>query len=165
MPIAYQNDRRREPYEITDASEDRGLFKRGIVQLPMNLVPVVSTTGRGDLTVRGFVEGNVSVTVLFAGRRVSETGSIKSELGYLLAQANQSAGKAGRAPPSVNTVRLPIQMEGSWRLRFERLESGDELRHIQFVAARWAFVDRYGKTITAGKTAIGARIAVDANVP
>ncbi|OIQ29164.1 MAG: hypothetical protein BM562_11395 [Alphaproteobacteria bacterium MedPE-SWcel] len=149
-----KQDRRRSRFQVTPESEDRGLFKRGVTQIAATLVPAFSKTPRGDIAVRAFVGDGEEITVIFAGRRIQQFGPLHEELRRLLTEANYSAARSRKDPPAVNSIQLGAQIEGAWRVRFERSTTGDDIRVLQFLAARWGFTDRNGKTITSGKRAL-----------
>lgn len=154
-------DRRRSRFEVTPEIEDRGLFKRGLTQVAVMLVPVISKTPRGDVAVRGYVNDGEEITVLFAGRRIPDFAPLHEELRRLLIEANYSASKLRKDPPAVNSIRVPAQIEGAWRLRFERSSTGEDIRVLQFLAARWGFRDRNGETVTSGKRALFGNRSAD----
>ena len=149
-----RQDRRVSRFHVTPESEDAGLFKNGMTQVDLVLVPIFGKTARGDITVRGYVDDTKEVSVVFAGRRKSDFSGLKQELRLMLTQANFSAAQRREDPPPLKTIRLPVQIEGSWRQRFERDASGDERRTLQFLAARWAYLDRTGASVTTGKRAV-----------
>jgi len=157
-----KTDRRRSRFDVTPETEDRGLFQRGLTQVAVALVPVISKTTRGDLSVRGYVNENEEITVVIAGRRIKEFGPLHEELRRRLTEANYSAQRQRKDPPAVNTIRVPAQIEGAWRVRFERSNTGEDIRVLQFLAARWGFLDRNGETITSGKQALYGNRSSDA---
>lgn len=157
-------DRRRSRFEVTPEIEDRGLFKRGLTQVAVTLVPVISKTPRGDIAVRGYVNDGEEITVIFAGRQIPDFAPLHEELRRLLTEANYSAAKRRKDPPAINTIQVPAQIEGAWRLRFERSHTGEDLRVLQFLAARWGFRDRNGETITSGKRALFGNRSADVGV-
>ena len=161
MSDTSKHDRRRSRFEVTPETEDRGLFKRGLTQVAVALVPVISKTPRGDVCVRGYVEKGEEITVIFAGRRVAEFASMHEELRRLLTEANYSAQRLKKDPPPINSIQLPAQIEGAWRLRFERSSTGEDIRVLQFLAARWGFRDRNGETVTNGKQALYGKRSAD----
>ncbi|MCG7628739.1 hypothetical protein MHM88_13100 [Epibacterium sp. MM17-32] len=162
MSDTNKTDRRRSRFEVTPETEDRGLFKRGLTQVALTLVPVIGKTARGDISVRGYVSESEEISVIFAGRRIKEFGPLHEELRRLLTEANYSAQRRRKDPPPVNSIRLPAQIEGAWRVRFERSNTGEDIRVLQFLAARWGFLDRNGETITSGKQALYGNRSSDA---
>ena len=162
MPDIPAHDRRRSRFEITPEIEDRGLFKRGVTQIAAILVPVFKKTPRGDVAVRAYVNQGEEITVLFAGRRLQEFGPLHEELVRLLTEANYSAARQRKDPPPINSIQVAVQIEGAWRVRFERSKTGEDLRVLQFMAARWGFQDRNGKTVTSGKRALFGQRSLDA---
>ena len=144
-------NRRRASKEITHRSEDQGLFKKDLGQFRVSLVPHIKRSSRGDLVVRGYLNDRREVFVIFAGRRAKEALAVESRIKAMFVQASQAAAKAGRKPPEVNAIRLPIHVEGSWRSRFQRDVSGWDHRSFQLLASRWAFSDADGMTNLGGR--------------
>ena len=69
LPKIPRLDRRTEN-PVAPEVEDGGLFKGGVVQVQLALVPVFETTSRGDCSVRAFNAQGADVTVISAGRGV-----------------------------------------------------------------------------------------------
>ena len=136
--------------EITPEYEDAGLFKNELCQVIVELVPQMSRTGRGDLRVRGFVNGTLEIEVLFAGRRASELNPLESRLRCQLAKTRRSAASANQPTPAIDTIRYPVRIEGAWRPKFRRDPAGWETRSYHLVAARWAMVDVNGDSVSFG---------------
>jgi hypothetical protein len=144
-------NRRSATKDVTPHSEDRGLFKKDLGQFPVALVPHMKRSSRGDLVIRGYLNGTSEIYVIFAGRRAKEAAPIENLLNAKLSQAVEEASKARRAPPEVNKIRLPVNVEGAWRSRFQRDVSGWDHRSYQFLASRWAFLDADGMTNLGGR--------------
>ena len=144
-------NRRRQPSEITPEIEDTGLFTTEVGEFAIELVPQISRSSRNDLIVRGFVKKNIAISVVFAGRRTKEAPPVEARLKTLLSQASRAAAVSKKPAPDLDSIRLPIRVEGSWRPRFERDESGWEKRSYQLLASRWGFIDHDGMTSLGGK--------------
>ncbi|TNJ43377.1 hypothetical protein [Phaeobacter sp. B1627] len=144
---------RRARGKITPEYEDSGLFKGGIVQVQLALVPVFGATSRGDCTARAFNAEGTDVTVIFAGRRRPHFQPLYSQLRYMYAQAQQADALRGAKMRDVNSIQLPVQCEGAWRARIERDERGQETRSMQFMVARWGFQGHDGRTLNYGTAA------------
>ncbi|WP_306121175.1 hypothetical protein [Roseovarius sp. MMSF_3359] len=146
-------ERRKPASEITPAYEDRGIFKNDIVQLIVNLVPLTAKNSRNDLIVKGFIEGNSAIEVVFPGRRTIQAKPIVALLQAKLTHARKVAEKAGTTV-DVNTLRYPARIEGSWRPKFTRDDNGWETRQHQLFAARWVLKDLDGNAVTFGEMTI-----------
>ncbi len=144
---------RRAVTSVSPEYEDSGLFKGGIVQVKLALVPVFETSSRGDCTVRGFSAEGKDVTVIVAGRRRPHFQSLYDQLRYMYAQAHYQDNIRGLRMRNVNSIQLPVQCEGTWRARMTLDEHGRETRSIQFMMARWAFQRHDGQTLTFGTAA------------
>ena len=154
LVLALEDDmqnRRRTPSEITPEWEDMGLFKKGTGEFAVELVPDVTRNNRQDVVVRAFFNDGVEVTVVFPGRRAREAVAVERRLRALLIRANRRAASAKQPEPSISSIRLPVRIEGSWRPRFQRDNSGWDKKSFQLLAARWAFVDDDGMTNLGGK--------------
>lgn len=149
-------NRRAPATEITPQKEDSGLFKKGIVQFSMELVPYKARTSRGDLVIKGFFKQDTQVDVIFAGRRATETAPLELCLERQFSQAVRMAIRGNTGSPDVDRIRLPVQVEGSWRPHFLRDLSGWESRSYQFLVAQWSFTDEAGKSVEFGELPGGA---------
>jgi hypothetical protein len=136
--------------KIGDTYEDAGLFKTGICQVMIELIPLMHRNERGDLIVRGFIDRKTEIDIFFAGRRVFEVGPLVKHLRSMLETARQAATSAGEKQPKIENVRLPVRIEGAWRRSTQRDESGWETGTYQFVAARWSLLDVNGNTVSYG---------------
>ncbi|MEM8655620.1 MAG: hypothetical protein AAGF36_12835 [Pseudomonadota bacterium] len=135
-------DHRRAPHLITPAYEDNGLFRSPVRRITVGLVPQMHRNNRQDLVVRGFVQDGATIQVLFAGRRAKQAQGVEARLRALLFQAR--AKTPGWRPEGVDTIQLPLRIEGVWRSRFSRDAWGCETRYFQLIAARWALFDDAG---------------------
>lgn len=131
--------------------EDAGLFSGSICQISVELVPQMRRTDRNDLLVRGFVSGQHEVEVLFAGRRARDVGPLEARLKGLWTRARQTAEAARQESPDVDRVRCPVRIEGAWRRKTFRDESGWETHSYNFVAARWSLLNKDGQSISFGE--------------
>lgn len=143
-------NRRRPPMQVTPLIEDAGLFKREVREVPVELVPVFSRNNRGDLVVKGFVQPQTEVEVVFAGRRLREAASLVERMKQLRMQGARSALNGHEAMNQISRLRLPVRVRGTWRLRFEPDASGWEVKSYQLLAAQWGFTDLEGYTVLAG---------------
>lgn len=143
-------NRRRPAVQITPLIEDSGLFKREVRDVLVELVPVFSRNNRGDLVVKGIVQPNAEVEVVFAGRRLREAASLVERMKKLRMQGARSALNGHEAMNQISRLRLPVRVRGTWRLRFEPDASGWEMKSYQLIAAQWGFTDLEGYTVLAG---------------
>lgn len=143
-------NRRRSTSEVTPQWEDTGLFKKGTGEFAVELVPDITRNSRQDLVVTGYVNAGVEVSVVFPGRRAREAVAVERRLKAMLIRANRAAASARQPEPSISSIRLPVRVEGSWRPRFQRCNSGWDKKSYQLLAARWAFVDHDGMTSLGG---------------
>ncbi len=143
-------NRRRPPSEITPLIEDTGLFKREVRDVVVELIPVTNRSSRGDLIVQGIVRPEAEIEVVFAGRRLNEAVALVERMKVLRAQAVRTATNGQEAMANIRRMRLPVQVRGAWRLRFERDDSGWEVKSYQLLAAQWAFTDLDGYKRTCG---------------
>lgn len=144
-------NRRTPSREITPRTEDLGLFKKELGQFWVALVPHIKRSSRGDLVIRGYLNGTSEVFVIFAGRRTKQALPIEARLKALFAKATSAAVKSNSAAPLVNRIRLPVHIEGAWRPRFQADDSGWDQRSFQLLASRWAFADVEGITNLGGQ--------------
>jgi len=49
--------------DLTPEYEDAGLFKHGVCQVQVELVPVVEQNSRGDINIKGFVKDDLEISV------------------------------------------------------------------------------------------------------
>ncbi|MEP2640520.1 hypothetical protein [Roseobacter sp.] len=142
--------RRKPASEITPDYEDAGLFKNKVGQLQVELVPQMTRNSRKDLVVRGFVNRTIEIEVAFAGRRVKEVGPLETRLRTLRSQAAREAGAPDGPGLDVDLARLPVLIEGAWRPRFKRDQTGWETRSYYLFAARWSILDAQGNSLSFG---------------
>lgn len=142
--------RRRPASEVTPEYEDSGLFKNKVGQLSVELVPQMTRNDRKDLVVRGFVNRTIEIEVAFAGRRVKEVGPLEARLRSVRRNAIQAAAAQGMPEPDTDHMRLPVLIEGAWRPRFKRDQTGWETRSYYLFAARWSILDEAGNTVSFG---------------
>lgn len=145
---------RKPASQVTEADEDQGLFGTGLRQVMVELIPQIRRTTRGDVVIRGFVDRKFEIDVVIAGRRVREVAPLEKRLKALLRAARAMASAAQNEAPEVETLRLPVRMEGAWRKQVARDTSGWETSSHHFVVARWSMLDQNGNTISYGPAAV-----------
>lgn len=134
----------KNPSLITPAYEDRGLFKKSPAELVVNLIPKFGKNSRQDVIIKGLVQNDVEVDVIFAGRRKKQSAELVTLLTRLWEDALYCGRNRARAPERKD-VRLPTRVQGSWRTRI--VEDDDEWysREYQLLVARWAFKTEVGE--------------------
>ena len=129
---------------VTPEYEDAGLFKDELCQVRVDLVPTIDQNARKDFMVKAFVRGNLEIGVLFAGRRAADATPLLKQLQGLRKTHFEICAKRGEQP-SLDGIRLPVQVEGCWRRLILEDETGWGTRHYRLVAARWAVLNSDGK--------------------
>lgn len=129
---------RRSQDPPTPLREDHGIFKTGVVEVRLDLAPMSRTASRGDLVCIGHI-ADAEVEVVFPGRRQSETGPLKTELGRV------AKGKSGR------TGRLPVRLRGIWRTRLIALDDVESIRMYQFLVSEWVLRNAQGLDTSFGE--------------
>ncbi|MEL7131164.1 MAG: hypothetical protein AAGK77_02000 [Pseudomonadota bacterium] len=135
-------EHRRPSHLITPAYEDNGLFRSPVRRVTVGLVPQMHRNNRQDLVVRGFLQDGVAIQVLFAGRRTKQAQGLEARLRAMLFQVRSKV--PGWRSEGIDTIQLPLRIEGVWRSRFSRDVWGCETRYFQLIAARWAMFDDAG---------------------
>ena len=141
--------RRKPPHLISPAYEDNGLFKAPVRKVTVALVPQMTRNYRQYVVVRGFVEPNIEVAVIFAGRRAKMLAPLEAQLRKRLFRAKAITPQWDQA--ALDSATLIVSIEGSWRPRFERDPAGWETRSYHLMAARWTIIDDTGLSHTAGE--------------
>ena len=144
------SDRRKPKNEVTPEYEDRGLFKTTPARWRVQLVPQFATTSRDDLIVKGFLDGESAIEVVFAGRRRTDVEPVVALLRSMWTHANANIVK-GAEPPHHDQVRLMAVIEGSWRPRFKLDTQGWQTRDHQLNASRWQVQQSDGKWVEFGQ--------------
>lgn len=143
-----KDDHRKPAHEVTTRHEDSGLFKSRLVELSVDLAPLISQNARQDILIKGFVDGASAVDVVFAGRRRTKARALIARLQDLYARTQRAAGPS--ADIDADKIRLQVRIEGSWRPRFRRDDQGWETRAYQLYAARWLVIGHDGTPVTYG---------------
>jgi len=148
------SDRRRE--SVTPEFEDMGLFKGELCRLQVEVTPSLTINERADIIVDGFIKTDAHIKIAFAGRRRLLFSPLSSRLKAIelkhIKAMKEEMGKDAVVDVPASDVRLPVLIEGAWRMRFELDADGFQKRINQFVAARWVFATESGETKTFGHT-------------
>lgn len=139
----------RRKFDVADPPpdyEDRGLFKTPPSRLDVSLVPKIWRNKRDDWLIRGHVFGDTAVEVLFAGRRRKAAEPLIEHIRVIWSRANHALAP-GKPPLEIDSVRYPIVVTGSWRIRFEMDKSGWQSRHYQLVVAQWTPADARSEVV------------------
>lgn len=132
------------------AYEDAGLFKNEVCEVVVWLIPVLNKTRRGDVQVTGYVDNELEVPVLFAGRRLVQAKRLFDRMSGLRTEVMQAALREDRPPPDIDRIRLPVWINGAWRARLIEDEDGCVTRRYHLVAAQWRFEADGGKVVEQG---------------
>jgi len=126
-------ERRPTITESLNLTEDRALFRSGLVNINVDLTPERRRSSRGDMVLRAYV-GEKEIEVVFTGRRHAAAVPLLHGLHHLL---QASSGIESR--PSIK-----VRIDGVWRIRMMTDRDGIADRRFQLVAARWQFEGRDG---------------------
>lgn len=157
IPGEHMDDRRKPAHQVTPDYEDSGIFRTPPTQLLVELVPKFGTNSRLDVMIKGFVQSDIPIDVVFPGRRKAHLEPLVQSLHALWTKANRKVGKNEQAP-EIDEVRLPVRIEGSWRPRFQRDDQGWQTRTHQLYAARWVIPHAGGEARTYGEAPIRTRL-------
>lgn len=146
-------ERRKPGRDVTPAYEDAGIFPGRMVRLTVALVPLFGQNRRGDLMIKGFVSKGDAIDIVFAGRRRPAAKSLRARVEAEWIRATATAKSRGKRAV-VDDVRLPVQIEGAWRPRFQQDDQGWQTHEHQLFAARWAFRNADGTSVTHGRQII-----------
>lgn len=116
--------------------EDLGLFKTPLTDVTAQVTAQRARNGRGDILLTGYMKRDARIEVLFAGRRrdlakpliALITRHWMAERGSLTLDAEQRIAE---------NVRVPVDISGSWRTRFERDRTGWQHKIHQLIVAHW----------------------------
>lgn len=136
---------------VPSVTEDAELFKRELRLIPVELLPVFDQNSHGDLVVKGIVQPESEVEVLFAGRRAWDARALTERLYKMRMQSTRSALTSNGQVTQVRSMRLQAQVEGCWRVRLEPDASGWEVKIYQLIAAQWSFTDDFGNFVRHGR--------------
>ena len=129
---------RRTGQRSSAAAEDRGLFKRPVVQLPVALSAVMYRNRRNDLIFTGYTGSGPSFDVVLAGRRALLAAPLVNHVAQMRVAAEKAALRTGKPFGSAD-VRVPVVLDGAWRTRVWQDEKGWQLKVHQLVVAQWRF--------------------------
>lgn len=128
------------------------MFRSPVRRITVGLVPQMHRNNRQDLVIRGFVQDGSAIQVLFAGRRAKQAKGLEARLRSMLFQVRSKT--PGWRDEGIDTIQLPMRVEGVWRSRFSRDAWGCETRYFQLIAARWAMFDDAGVAHLFGETPV-----------
>ena len=126
-------ERRMSITESLNLTEDRALFRSGMVNITVELTPERRRSSRGDLVLRAYV-AEKEIEVVFTGRRHAAAVPLLHRLQHLL----QAAGQGDKRPS------ITVRIDGVWRIRMMAERDGIADRRFQLIAARWHFEGRDG---------------------
>lgn len=129
--------------------EDSGLFKSGLVRIKAELVPSIGHSLRGDLIIKGFLEGDKSMDMLIVGRRVQfATHLLKTLKKVSIAPRRPSASSSD---VWAKHLRLPVVMDGTWRMRVYHDNIQIQAKRYQFIVSEWHLESADGHTSSFGE--------------
>ncbi|MBO9478920.1 hypothetical protein J7382_15335 [Shimia sp. R11_0] len=108
------------PSLITPSYEDKGLFKKPPTELVVQLIPKFGKNTRRDVIIKGLVQGDVEVEVVFAGRRKKQAAELVALLRRKWEVATYRLPK-DVPPPDRKEIQLPTRVQGSWRTRMTEM--------------------------------------------
>ncbi|WP_425039060.1 hypothetical protein [Primorskyibacter sp. S187A] len=132
-------------------TEDIGIFKAPMTDVSVTVTPARARNNRGDVLLKGFVNGTSGMEVLFAGRRRAIAEPLVAHLNRRWAQMRRAAGSDKMDRIETSSVRIPIQVLGCWRTRFETEEDGWRSKIHQLVVAQWSLTTPDGQRVTHGE--------------
>lgn len=142
-------ERRKQQEDISPRYEDTGLYNNALVVSKVELVPMMTRNNRRDLVVRGYVQGQSEVSVVFPGRRAREVAPLQLRLQSMLERYRKEAQTVDET--DIDTLRLPVTVQGRWRSHFQRDKSGWQTRGYQLVAAQWGMINEMGEAVFYGE--------------
>lgn len=142
-------ERRQQNEDISPEQEDAGLYSSALVVAKVELVPVLTLSNRRDLVVRGYVQRQSEISVVFPGRRTRDLGPLRLKLQSMLARASKDGQPLSET--DIDMLRLPVTVQGRWRSHFQRDKSGWQTRAYQLVAARWGMINEAGEAVFYGE--------------
>jgi len=125
-------------------AEDRALFKTYGGPIEVDMVPLVSRPNKTLFLAKAFFEGTREIVVVISGRRAQEAKTLESYLKLFESSAQKTAAARGAPPPHPNAIKLPVQIKGSWEVKLQSQNGGEDVKVVQLIAARWAFTDNKG---------------------
>lgn len=128
----------------TPEQEDRALFKTYGGPMEVEIVPHFQRPKKHLFLAKGFFDGNTEIIAVFSGRRALETKPLSQYLKALENATRQRAVAHRLPPPNLESIRLSVQIKGSWQYKFYRDADGEEFKVFELLVARWAFTDQQG---------------------
>ncbi|WP_144432536.1 hypothetical protein [Shimia marina] len=153
------------PSLITPSYEDKGLFKKPPTELVVQLIPKFGKNTRRDVIIKGLVQGDVEVEVVFAGRRKKQAAELVALLRRKWEVATYRLPK-DVPPPDRKEIQLPTRVQGSWRTRMTEMGDGTQdlyLREYQLLVARWAYHSEGGAFRSFGEPPFVEQLMDEAN--
>ena len=98
------------------------------------MTPQKKENAEGDIVLLGHL-GKSQVEVVF--KRNEALRPLLTLLTQMLRGARAKAVAVGEVPPNVSELRLPLQVDGAWRVRLHFDADDMPVRHYQLVANRW----------------------------
>lgn len=127
---------RRATKQTTAEAEDQGLFKRSLVQVPVDLSAVMYRNNRNDMIFTGYSATGLSFEVVFAGRRAVMAAPLVTHIASVCDAASKAAKKKGTVF-QIDDVRIALVLDGAWRTRVWQDRSGWQSKKHQLVVSQW----------------------------
>ena len=105
-----------------------------LVSVQVDVTPQEKENAEGDIVLLGHL-GKSQVEVVF--KRNEALRPLLTLLTQMLRGARAKAVAVGEVPPNVSELRLPLQVDGAWRVRLHFDADDMPVRHYQLVANRW----------------------------
>ena len=113
---------------------DPGARTGPLVSVQVDVTPQKKENAEGDIILLGHL-GKSEVEVVF--KRSEALRPLLTLLTQMLRAARAKAVAAGDVPPNVSELRLPLQVDGAWRVQLHFDADDMPVRHYQLMASRW----------------------------
>ncbi len=105
-----------------------------LVRLRVGLTPQKKQTPSGDIVILGYVQKS-EVEIIF--KRENALIPLVTQLAELVKTARSKSEAANLPMPHVSALRIPLDVEGSWRVRLQVDEDEIPVRRYQLLVNRW----------------------------
>ena len=114
---------------------DSSTTSRGpVVAVRVDVTPQKKNGENGDIILLGHV-GDAEVEVVF--KKDETIRPLLARLTQMMRAARAKSVALGEPQPNASTVRIPLNVQGAWRVRLQFDENDMPVRHYQLLAARW----------------------------
>lgn len=105
-----------------------------VVSVKVDVTPQKKDGEDGDIILLGHV-GKSEVEVVF--KKNEAIRPLLARLTQLLRAARAKSVATGTPHPNVSDLRIPLNVQGTWRVRLQFDEDDMPVRYYQLLAARW----------------------------